>query len=231
MVRAQQLEVLGSEIRPAELQELVLAERRRLPFLFLRADGGQLLVIALAGERLVLGRAPESDLEIAWDPRVSGIHAYLERRGGCWVLEDDGLSRNGTFVGGERLDGQRILRDGDVVLVGATKLGYRDPGPRDVVATIVSSSSREVPPVSEAQRRVLVELCRPMASEGRAMPATNQEIAERLTLSLPAIKSHLRVLFERFSLEDLPQNQKRIELAERALEGGIVRASDLLREG
>lgn len=229
-MRAQQLEVLGSPIRPAELQELVLAERRRLPFLFLRDDEERLRVIALDGERVVLGRAPDSDVEISWDPRVSGIHAYLERRGGRWVLEDDGLSRNGTFVGGERLHGQRILRDGDVVLVGATRLGYRDPGPRDVVATVVSGGL-QVPAVSEAQRRVLVELCRPLASEGRATPATNQEIAERLMLSLPAIKSHLRVLFERFRLEELPQNQKRIELAEQALEGGVVRAADLLRDG
>jgi len=231
VVRAQRLEVLGSSIRPAELQELVAAERRRVPFLFLRDGQQRLRVIALDRERLLLGRAPESDVEIAWDPRVSGVHAHLERRGGRWVLEDDGLSRNGTFVGGERLRGQRILSDGDVVVVGATRLGYRDPAPRGVVATVVSSAAGEAPPVSEAQRRVLVELCRPLAGEGRATPATNQEIAERLTLSLPAVKSHLRALFERFGLEELPQNQKRIELAERALQGGVVRAAELLRDG
>jgi hypothetical protein len=227
MVRAQQVEVLGALIRPTELQELVVAERLRTPFLFLRDGEERLRVIALDRERLVLGRAPGTDVEIAWDPRVSGIHAYLERRGGRWVLEDDGLSRNGTFVSGERLHGQRILRDGDVVQVGATKLGYRDPGPSNIVATVVSASV-EAPPVSEAQRRVLVELCRPMASEGRTVPATNHEIAERLVLSLPAVKSHLRVLFERFRLEDLPQNQKRVQLAEQALESGVVRAVDLL---
>ena len=63
------------------------------------------------------------------------------------------------------------------------------------------------------------------------MPATNQEIAERLMLSLPAIKSRPAGAVRAFSLEDLPQNQKRIELAEQALEGGVVRASDLLRDG
>jgi hypothetical protein len=230
MVRAQQVEVLGASVRPSELQELVLAERRRTPFLFLRDGEDRLRVIELERERLVLGRAPDADVEIAWDPRVSGIHASFERRGGRWVLEDDGLSRNGTFVGGERLHGQRILRDGDVVLVGSTKLGFRDAGPTNVVATIVTGSV-QAPAVSEAQRRVLVELCRPMASEGRTVPATNQEIAERLVLSLPAVKSHLRVLFERFRLEDLPQNQKRVRLAEQALDSGVVRAVDLLRDG
>jgi len=227
-VRAQQVEVLGASIRPTELQELVLAERRRTPFLFLRGREAGLWVITLDRERMVLGRSPDTDVEIDWDPRVSGIHAYLERRGGRWVLEDDGLSRNGTFVGGERLQGQRTLRDGDVVLVGSTKLGFRDPGPSNVVATVVTGNV-QAPPVSEAQRRVLVELCRPIASEGRAVPATNQEIAERLVLSLPAVKSHLRVLFERFKLEELPQNQKRVRLAEQALDSGVVRAVDLLR--
>jgi hypothetical protein len=228
-VRAQQVEVLGASIRPTELQELLIAERRRAPFLFLRDHEARLLVIPLDRERFAVGRAPDTDVEIAWDPRVSGIHAYLERRGGRWVLEDDGLSRNGTFVGGERLHGQRTLRDGDVVLVGSTKLGFRDPGPSNLVATVVTGSS-QAPPVSQAQRRVLVELCRPMASEGRTVPATNQEIAERLVLSLPAVKSHLRVLFERFSLEELPQNQKRVRLAEQALDSGVVRAVDLLRD-
>jgi hypothetical protein len=227
-VRAQRVEVLGAAVKPVELQELLAAERLGTPFMFLRRGAEELQVVPLSGERLVIGRAPTSDLEIAWDPRVSGIHAYLESRAGGWVIEDDGLSRNGTFVAGERLHGQRILRDGDVIQVGDTRLGYRDPAPMQVVATMVTSD-QGVPSVSEAQRRVLLELCRPLASEGRTMPATNQEIAQRLVLSLPAVKNHLRILFDRFGLEDTPQNQKRILLAERALEFGLVRAADLLR--
>jgi pSer/pThr/pTyr-binding forkhead associated (FHA) protein len=226
-VRAQQVEVLGAEIRPVELQTLVLAERRRVPFLFLRDAAGEVQLISLESERLVIGRAPGSDLEITWDLRVSGIHAYLEHRGSRWTIEDDGLSRNGTFVGGDRLQGQRVLRDGDVIIVGSTKLGFRDPGPSLTAATVVATDS-EAPVVSDAQRRVLVELCRPMAVEGRSTPATNQEIADNLVLSLAAVKSHFSVLFERFGLEALPQNQKRNLLAERALSNGTVRSVDLL---
>jgi DNA-binding NarL/FixJ family response regulator len=74
---------------------------------------------------------------------------------------------------------------------------------------------------------VLIELCRPIAVEGRSTPATNQEIADGLVLSLAAIKSHFSVLFERFGLDQVPQNQKRIQLAERALSAGIVRSADL----
>src|ERR1700733_9804552 len=127
VVRAQERAVLGPGLRPPELQEMMGAERRAVPFLFLRDGDGEQVIVSLEAERMVLGRAPGSDLEIPWDPRVSGVHAYLERRGSRWVIEDDGMSRNGTFVEGERVHGQRTLRDGDVIQVGETRLGFRDP--------------------------------------------------------------------------------------------------------
>jgi len=37
-----------------------------------------------------------------------------------------------------------------------------------------------------------------------------------------AVKTHLRVLFHKFGIENLPQNQKRARLAEIALELGLV---------
>jgi hypothetical protein len=213
-------------VSPTELQELIWAGRRALPFLFLRDDGASQRLVALEGERMVVGRAPGSDLEIAWDPRVSGVHAYLERRGRRWVIEDDGLSRNGTFINGERLRGQRTLRDGDVIGVGDTVMGFRHPEPEPVLAT-VSVPTVATPEVSEAQRRVLVALCRPLAGEETSAPATNDQIASELVLSLSAVKGHLRVLFTRFGLEEAPQNQKRLLLAERALSSGAVRTDEL----
>jgi pSer/pThr/pTyr-binding forkhead associated (FHA) protein len=205
---------------------MIAAERRGAPFLFLRDGDGTQVVVPLDADRVVVGRAPGSDLHIPWDPRVSGVHAYLERRGSRWVIEDDGLSRNGTFVEGERLRGQRTLRDGEVIQVGDTRLGFRDPKPQEVVSTLATPVAAR-PTVSTAQHRVLVALCRPMAEGERSTPASNEEIARELVLSLAAIKSHLRALFERFGLEDLPQNEKRARLAERAMEGGVVGASDL----
>ncbi|MGH2891658.1 MAG: FHA domain-containing protein [Solirubrobacteraceae bacterium] len=217
---------MGAAVSATELQTLIHAVRRGAPFLFLRDDSGDQMLVTLDGDRLVLGRAPGSDLEIGWDPRVSGVHAHLERRGQRWTIEDDGLSRNGTFINGERLRGQRTLRDGDVIGAGDTVLGFRHPEPEPVLATI-TVPTLSAPTISEAQRRVLVELCRPLATEDTAAPATNERIAAELVLSLSAVKGHLRVLFTRFGLEEAPQNQKRLLLAERALSSGAVRTDEL----
>jgi FHA domain len=217
---------MGAEMSATELQALIHAARRGVPFLFLRDEEGGQHLVTLDSERLVVGRAPGSDLEITWDPRVSGVHAYLERRGAMWVIEDDGLSRNGTYINGDRLHGQRTLRDGDVIGVGDTTIGFRHPEPEPVMATI-SVPTVGVSEVSDAQRRVLVALCRPLLSEGPTGPASNEHIAQELVLSLSAVKGHLRVLFSRFGLDAVPQNQKRLLLAERALATSVVRASDL----
>ncbi len=218
--------VLGAETGASELRELILAERDGQPFIFLRDGDGAVQTVPLDAERVLLGRSPQSDIEVSWDPRVSAVHASLERRGSRWVIEDDGLSRNGTFVAGERLRGQRMLRDGDVIHVGDSLLGFRDPGSDQMLATVTMVSVAP-PDVSQAQRRILDALCRPLADPDRATPATNDEIARELTVTVAAVKSHLRVLFERFALDHLPQNEKRARLAERAVASGVVRLTEL----
>ena len=59
------------------------------------------------------------------------------------------------------------------------------------------------------------------------LPATNQEIATELCLSIPATKTHLRALFHAFGIDDLPQNEKRRELAALAFVTGLVREGEL----
>jgi DNA-binding NarL/FixJ family response regulator len=58
--------------------------------------------------------------------------------------------------------------------------------------------------------------------ERRATPASNQEIADECVLSIDGVKSHLKELYNRFGMDDVPQNDKRSELARRALETGVV---------
>jgi FHA domain-containing protein len=212
---------------PAEVKRRLDAERRGAPFLqYLDGDGAEVLVELEPRTARIIGRRADSDIALEWDTEVSRLHAQLEPAGRDWTLVDDGLSRNGTFVNGERIDGRRRLRDGDRMCFGGTHVLYRAPGAADSISTAAVDLSRPVV-LSDAQRRVLVALCRPLAASPYAAPATNREIASALWLSTDAVKAHLRVLFERFELDDLPQNTKRARLAALALVGGVVRRHEL----
>ena len=77
--------------------------------------------------RVVVGRSLNVDLVLSWDEEVSGLHAELQRLGDDWLLVDDGLSRNGSFVNGERVSGRRRLRDGDRLSFGTTEMRFQAP--------------------------------------------------------------------------------------------------------
>jgi pSer/pThr/pTyr-binding forkhead associated (FHA) protein len=213
---------------PGELKERLDAERRGEPFLLYRDAGGQRIVwLGTGAERFSVGRDEEMDLVLD-DEQVSLLHAELERIGGQWTVVDDGLSRNGTFLNGERTSGRRRLRDNDELRFGETVVVFRDPAPADAGETAAAPDGPPVERVTETQRRILIALCRPF-KEGSsyATPATNKEIAEEVYLSVDAVKAHLRTLFERFELGEVPQNQKRARLVELTLRSGLLTIRDL----
>jgi pSer/pThr/pTyr-binding forkhead associated (FHA) protein len=215
---------------PAELAARLVAERNGTPFLSYRdATGAQrLLELDPDHDRVTIGRRAEADIALDWDEEVSRLHAVLERVAGEWTVVDDGLSQNGTFVGPGRISGRRRLMDGDELRCGRTRIGFHQPRDGRSRPTATSSELPAVARISDAQRRVLVALCRPYATgDGFAVPATNQQIADELFLSVDAVKSHLRALFEKFGIGDVPQNRKRTLLVERALTTGIVGERDL----
>ena len=216
-------------LTPIELQHRIQAEREQRPFLLFRdGDGVQRLVPLDPAHRLTLGREPECDIALSWDAQVSRVHAQLECVGGHWTLVDDGLSRNGSFVGGERVAGRRRLADGDSLRLGRTQLVFRIPGPLRDSTTVLDTAMPTSKSLSEAQRRVLLALCRPYkGSPAFATPATNAEIAAELVVSVDAVKTHMRALFERFGVEHYPQNQKRARLVEQAFLSGVVNERDL----
>jgi pSer/pThr/pTyr-binding forkhead associated (FHA) protein len=215
----------------SELKERLDAERRGQPFLILRnGQGTQLLRELPAGTgTMTIGRSPECDIALEWDHQVSRVHAELETVGPGWTVSDGGLSRNGSYLNGERLRDRRLLHDGDTLRFGSTSLIYRQPAsaPRQTTTVL----ARDLPgstDLSPAQRTVLKSLCRPFAEgESWARPATNREIADELVLSLDAVKGHLRVLFAKFEVDQLPQNEKRLRLAERALNSGAISLTEL----
>jgi DNA-binding CsgD family transcriptional regulator len=178
-------------------------------------------------EPVRVGRGPLAGLRLRWDREVSRIHAELVRVGRGWGVVDDGLSSNGTYLNGERLSGRRRLSGGDEIRVGQTTLVFQlvtDDGSATYVPALAWPSIE----LSRMQRLTLVALCRPCLVEAsRGSPATNQEIADELFISLSAVKTHMRALFDKFGIAGLPQNQKRSALAALTLERGLVTERDL----
>jgi hypothetical protein len=214
--------------RAAELKAQLELERRGEPFLLYRTGDGEQRLFELepAASPITIGRRAEAAVSLAWDSEVSRLHSTIERIGGDWVLIDDGLSRNGSFVNGARVLGRHRLEDGDRLCFGETVVLYRDPGDGHSHSTAPLPASALTIPLTPTQRKVLIALCRPVSESAFATPATNREIAEEIFLSVDAVKAQLRVLFDRFGLEDLPQNQKRARLAASTLVGGLLSPRD-----
>lgn len=82
------------------------------------ADGSR---ISVGEDPLLIGRAPECDLELA-DSTVSRRHAEIVRDGDAWFVRDLGSS-NGTKVNGQGVTDQ-MLRDGDEIRLGAATFRF-----------------------------------------------------------------------------------------------------------
>jgi pSer/pThr/pTyr-binding forkhead associated (FHA) protein len=212
----------------SELQDEIVAARRGLPLLIYRHVDGQRRIVVLdeEHEQLTIGRSCGNDVQIPWDPSVSRTHAQLVRIGSAWTLTDEGLSRNGTYLNETRVSGRRRLRDRDAIRVGGTVLLYRSAA-GETDPTIVEAPHAVPPTLSPTQRRVLLALARPCRDRGSLnTPASNQQIADELSYSVDAVKGHLRALFRKFGLDDLPQNQKRLKLVEQAFRTGTISPLD-----
>jgi pSer/pThr/pTyr-binding forkhead associated (FHA) protein len=212
-----------------ELKAQIEAEREGRPFLVFRdGEGAQVILPIAVNAELWVGRSPSADVRLEWDEEVSTLHGQIEVVRDECTLVDDGLSRNGSFVNEERVHGRRHLRDGDSLRFGRTVVVYRRPGEDAPEATAVASELSAAATISPAQRKVLLALCRPYKDgDAFATPATNQQIGEELHLGVDAVKTHMRALFEKLEVGDIPQNQKRVALAERALQNGIVNRREL----
>jgi pSer/pThr/pTyr-binding forkhead associated (FHA) protein len=189
------------------------------PFLLFRDRDGRQQVFYFAAEsaHATVGREASSDLVLDWDEQVSRVHARFQRVGDDWEVVDDGLSSNGTFVNDERVSDKRLLTDGDVLRFGTTTATFRSPGRERKLAV----------PLSTTQRRVLEALCDPYKGRsGFANPATDEQIAEQLFLSAGEVRAHLKVLYVKLGVEELPATEKRVRLVERAFSAGLISERD-----
>jgi thiamine phosphate synthase YjbQ (UPF0047 family) len=133
------------------------------PFLAYRDAEGErhLLSIESGVTELWVGRSPSSDVRLSWDEEVSALRAQLEVVGNELTVVDEGLSRNGSFVNGERVSGRSRLRDGDMLRFGQTMVLFRAPALTEAASTVVASDA-----LSAA-----AGVAGPASRAGRALPA------------------------------------------------------------
>jgi|SRR5579884_96225 len=109
--------VYGNAQRIAEPLEQQARSRVQTALLLL---DGKRLVVGPAG--VTLGRSRQCDVVLS-DPNVSREHAEIRPRGGSWVLTDLG-STNGSSINGRRIDGPEVIRPGDEIELGTSRMTF-----------------------------------------------------------------------------------------------------------
>lgn len=185
-------------------------------------SAGRADVIVLEGETMTVGRAASNSISLDFDRAVSKVHAAFALLPNVWCIRDLGSS-NGTYVNGDRVVGERSLRNGDEVVVGNTRLTFFADDPSGLEDT----TAAETPPLlTERERAVLVELCRPMFSgETFTEPAGNKEMAGHLFVSEGGVKYHLAQLYAKFEIPD-GERSRRTKLANEAIRRRAVGLKD-----
>ncbi|HZU96271.1 MAG TPA: FHA domain-containing protein, partial [Planctomycetota bacterium] len=151
----------------------VVAEPARLSF---RDERGEIVSIPLDGRSIRIGRLEDCEVSLR-DPRVSRLHARVEAASDHHLLLD-ARSANGTLLNGLRIPAGSsfVLRDGDVITVGDTKIAYgRGSDALEDTSALGSSPDRsfavaDLLPAGSiaADEDVAAEFLRAFAAETRA---------------------------------------------------------------
>jgi DNA-binding CsgD family transcriptional regulator len=152
----------------------------------LRIDtAGRVRTVALAGDRLSVGRGGDNDLIFGAEKTVSREHAVLERRGETWQIRDL-RSRNGTFVNGIRVTAPTPVQAGDVLTVGAVSMTL-------AVGLTSEQLAAETLDVSDLDEEGNPRLSERETAVVRLVGAglTNAQIAKQLNISVHTVTSHL----------------------------------------
>ncbi len=177
--------------------------------------------VPLSGERTVVGRSPEADVQLD-DEAVSWNHLEIERRGDV-LMATDLDSRNGTALNGEPLDRPRRLRDGDTLIAGAHRLEV-STGPATPVGATVPSAAPSVA-LSAEERATAAALVAPYRSEGAfaGRPATRAEIAAALHVSERTAQRRLDALAAKLGVSGDAGRDRPRQIAARVIELGLDR--------
>jgi adenylate cyclase len=138
------------------------------------SEGGQQSVELRAGNSL--GRHPNNSIQLL-DKIVSKEHCLIEQRGEQFVLRDLG-SLNGTYINGERVRGEGVLKHGDEIALGATRARFDDGSGRPLAPAYL-------PPSPGWQQTSAAPSPAFAPAPGAPLPATSAILAHSALLDEP----------------------------------------------
>jgi sigma-B regulation protein RsbU (phosphoserine phosphatase) len=176
-------------------------------------------------EHVSVGRDEDSDISFS-DSMVSRRHASFQQRDGSLYIADLG-STNGTYVNDVRIQGERVLRDGDVVSLGGASLVCHeakldDESQDDVAHGVVKSTYKRSLTSRNIRKMVDVgEMVHADRSLGVVCQATNtlvghlplpeifDKILEAILEAIPAQRAALMLLEGRPAVPSLKATRMR----------------------
>ena len=211
----------------ADLKARIEAERTGQAFVYYKdADARQhVLLLDPDADRISIGRRGDQDIVLNWDKQVSRAHALLEKLGGDWTLIDE-LSQNGSYVNGDKIHKRQRLGHKDVMCFGTTRITFQDRASTEQIDSTARAAEETWAPMTARDRDVLRALCRPLIDDSDSLPASNEDIAAEVSLSVDSVKSRLRTQYERYGLVDRRQGEKRTRLARLLLSNGTFKPHD-----
>ena len=149
------------------------------------------LIVEASNTPLSVGRSPDADVMLAHDLRVSRLHAQLDFVAGAWLVVDDGLSANGTYVKSKRVAGRQRLDSGDVIAFGHTKLRFEPLKPPEQERITDEERRRLMLRLGGDDRALLAALGRSITEDPACMAATDTQLGQLLDTAPAAV--HVRV--------------------------------------
>jgi predicted component of type VI protein secretion system len=189
--------------------------------IWLTGAEGEPRSVAIEGDRTVIGRNPEADIQID-DEAVSWNHLEIESRGGM-LMATDLDSRNGTALNGDPLDRPRRLRDGDALVVGGHRLEVSLSTGAMAGATVAAGAPTVA--LTEEERATATALVAPYRSEGAfaGRPATRAELAKTLHVSERTAQRRLDALAAKLDVPGDAGRERPRLVAARVIELGLDR--------
>ncbi|KRF20869.1 hypothetical protein ASG90_00085 [Nocardioides sp. Soil797] len=171
-------------------------------------DGAQRHLLVLDRLPARIGRSTGCEVRLPPDPTISRVHAVITA-GEQGLRISDADSRNGTFVNGERIAGSVSFTVTDRVRIGPFMLAIEGDDQAETVEAAGSDDARLRIETGLSSREIEVLA---LVAAG----CTDQQVAQRLVLSVKTVRSHLD------RIRDKTGCRRRPELTRFAFEHGVA---------